>query len=207
MPAYKALGRAVETAGATDITQVDESERALAFAAAHHVADSARHHFVTADVFAWLPALAADELYDLIIVDPPAMTSRAAQVPSVLAAYRKLYGAAARHVRPGGMLVAACCTSASSAVHTPCAVRSAIGSRSSLRSRQPISAGFARADYPKIECWRRGEAHSDVFESQRACDTQVECHAWLATFWALAKGYTARHLRVSRACRSQSHRP
>ena len=49
--------------------------------------------------------------FDLVIVDPPAMTTQAAQVPSVLAAYQKLYRAAARQVRPGGALVAACCTS------------------------------------------------------------------------------------------------
>src|SRR5689334_18525907 len=51
------LGRAAEAAGAASIVQVDASERALAFAAAHHVTDPARHRFVTADVIAWLPAL------------------------------------------------------------------------------------------------------------------------------------------------------
>ncbi|HEX3761926.1 MAG TPA: class I SAM-dependent methyltransferase, partial [Kofleriaceae bacterium] len=104
------LGRAAERAGAAAIVHVDASERALAFAAHHHVDDPARHTFITADVFDWLPA-ASDAPFDLVIVDPPAMTSQASQVPSVLAAYRKLYRAAARHVRPGGALVAACCTS------------------------------------------------------------------------------------------------
>src|SRR4029079_17310876 len=104
------LGRAAEVAGATAIVQVDASERALGAAAAPHVTDPAKHAFITADVFAWLPTYTA-EPFDLVIVDPPAMTTKAAQVPSVLAVYRKLYRAAARHVRPGGALVAACCTS------------------------------------------------------------------------------------------------
>jgi len=62
------LGLAAEHAGATAIVQVDASERALAFAAAHHVRAPARHTFVVADVFAWLPAFAA-EPFDLVIVD------------------------------------------------------------------------------------------------------------------------------------------
>ena len=50
------LGRAAELAGATSITQVDQSARALQFAAAHHVGDPGKHQFVVADVFDWLPA-------------------------------------------------------------------------------------------------------------------------------------------------------
>lgn len=154
------LGRAAELAGAVDIVQVDASERALAFAAAHHVVDPARHTFVTADVFAWLPAQAAERGYDVVIVDPPAMTSHMAQVPRVLAAYRKLYRAAAPHVRPGGLLVAACCTSRvlRAAWNETCA--RALG-KDFVRERQlgpepdhPI--GFPQADYLKIAFWRKG---------------------------------------------------
>src|SRR5262245_52929524 len=49
------LARAAEAAGAAEIVNVDASERALAFAAAHHAADSTRHRYITADVFSWLP--------------------------------------------------------------------------------------------------------------------------------------------------------
>src|SRR6185312_3352101 len=73
------LGRAAEAAGAAEIVQVDQSERALAFAAAHHVTDPARHRFITADLFEWLPN--HDGAYDVVIIDPPSMTSRKAQVP------------------------------------------------------------------------------------------------------------------------------
>ena len=152
------LGRAAEVAGATTIVQVDASERALAFAAAHHAGDPAKHAFVAADVFAWLPAFTA-EPFDLIIVDPPAMTSKAPQVPSVLAAYRKLYRAAARLVRPGGALVAACCTSRIEREVFHQTVRDALGGPFTLHREIPPEpdhpVGFVQADYLKIAWWVR----------------------------------------------------
>jgi 23S rRNA (cytosine1962-C5)-methyltransferase len=152
------LGRAAEAAGATEVVQVDQSERALAFAAAHHVADAAKHRFVTADVFAWLPELAASDAFDLVVCDPPAMTSRKAQVGQVLAAYRKLYRAAARHVRPGGALIAACCTSRIERAVFRRTVSDALGARFALERELAPEAdhpvGFAQADYLKILWWR-----------------------------------------------------
>ncbi|HEX5063011.1 MAG TPA: hypothetical protein VFV99_26735, partial [Kofleriaceae bacterium] len=140
------------------ITHVDQSQRALDFAATHHVVDRAKHHFVTADIFTWLPALAADEQFDVVIVDPPAMTSRKTQVPSVLAAYRKLYRAAESHVRPGGMLVSACCTSRVERGVFRKTVRDALPGRFSLERDLPPEpdhpVGFAQADYLKILLWR-----------------------------------------------------
>ena len=151
------LGRAAERAGAAAIVQVDGSERALAFAAAHHVDDPARHTLVAADVFAWLPTFSG-EPFDLVIVDPPAMTSKAAQIPSVLAGYRKLYRAAARHVRPGGTLVAACCTSRIERAVFHQTVLDALGPRFTFDHEIPPEAdhpvGFTQADYLKIGWWR-----------------------------------------------------
>ena len=152
------LGRAAEVAGATTIVQVDASERALAFAAAHHAGDPAKHTFVAADVFAWLPTFTA-EPFDLVVVDPPAMTSKAPQVPSVLAAYRKLYRAAARLVRPGGALVAACCTSRVERQVFHQTVQGALGGPFTLHHEIPPEpdhpVGFAQADYLKIAWWVR----------------------------------------------------
>ncbi len=158
------LGRAAEAAGASRITQVDVSERSLAFAAAHHVDAPARHHFVTADVFDWLPALDASAQFELVIVDPPAMTSKQTQVPGVLAAYRKLYRAAATHVVPGGVLVAACCTSRIERPVFHQVVRDSLGTRFTLERELPTEpdhpVGFPQADYLKIAWWRR--ARSDA---------------------------------------------
>lgn len=150
------LGRATEAAGAAQITHVDQSEGALAFAAAHHTADASKHRFVTADVFQWLPT--AEGAYDVVIVDPPAMTSRKTQVPSVLAAYRKLYKAAARLVRPGGLVVAACCTSRIERTTFHKTVRAALGEgfvrERELAPETDHPVGFPQADYLKIALWR-----------------------------------------------------
>ncbi|HET9622513.1 MAG TPA: class I SAM-dependent methyltransferase [Kofleriaceae bacterium] len=153
------LGRAAEAAGATTIVQVDASARALELARAHHVVDLARHQLIVADVFDWLPSYAPDAPFDLVIVDPPSMTSKATQVPGVLAAYRKLYRAAAQLVRPGGRLVAACCTSRIERAVFHKTVGDALGADFS-RDREippepdhPVS--FPQADYLKIAWWNR----------------------------------------------------
>jgi 23S rRNA G2069 N7-methylase RlmK/C1962 C5-methylase RlmI len=154
-----ALGRAAELAGATTIVQVDASARALALASAHHVGERARHRFVEADVFDWLAGDAGDAPYQLVIVDPPAMTSRAAQVPAVLAAYRRLYRLAARRVAAGGAIIAACCTSRVARRDFHATVAAALGPEF-VRERElavepdhPVA--FAQADYLKIGWWRR----------------------------------------------------
>ncbi|MBA2544803.1 MAG: class I SAM-dependent rRNA methyltransferase [Deltaproteobacteria bacterium] len=153
------LARAAEHAGAQSITSVDASERALAFAAEYHVDDRERHQFVTADVFEWLPALSESEQFDLVIVDPPSMTSNKTQVPGALNAYRKLYKAAARHVRPSGAIVAACCTSRIERAEFHHAVSEALGHRfkktRELTPEVDHPVGFPQADYLKIAWWRR----------------------------------------------------
>lgn len=150
------LGRAAAAAGATTIVQVDSSERALAFAREHHGGEHAHIELIVADVFAWLPELTT-EPFDLIIVDPPAMTTRAAQVPSVLAAYRKLYRAAAGMVRPGGSIVAACCTSRIERALFHRTVGDALGARFAMQREIPPEpdhpVGFPQADYLKIGWW------------------------------------------------------
>jgi 23S rRNA (cytosine1962-C5)-methyltransferase len=152
------LGRAAEAAGAAQITHVDQSQRALDFAAAHHALARDKHEYVVADIFDWLPALPADAQYDAVIVDPPAMTSRKAQVPNVLAAYRKLYRAAEAHVKPGGMLVSACCTSRVERGAFRKTVRDVLPARFTLERDIPPEpdhpVGFAQADYLKILVWR-----------------------------------------------------
>lgn len=153
------LGRAAEHAGAREIWQVDASEPALALAARHHMADPSRFHSVAADVFDWLPALDSAQRFELVVVDPPSMTSRRDQVPRALAAYRRLYRAAARHVAPGGVLVAACCTSRITRAELRRTVAQALGPEFSLERELAPEADhpvtFAEADYLKVLLWRR----------------------------------------------------
>jgi len=152
------LGRVAELAGASEIVHVDQSERALAFAAAHHVGDPARHRFVAADVFEWLPANGACGTFDIVIVDPPAMTSKKSQVPGVLAAYRKLYAAAASYTKPGSLLVAACCTSRVERAVFADTLRATLGRSFGIDTDIPPEpdhpVGFPQADYLKILVFR-----------------------------------------------------
>jgi 23S rRNA (cytosine1962-C5)-methyltransferase len=148
------LGRAAEAAGATEIVQVDQSARALAFAAEHHVGDPAKHRFHEADVFDAMP----DGSFDLVIVDPPSMTSQVKHVPAVLAAYKKLYSTARQRVAPGGVLVAACCTSRIERDVFRETVKAALGPGFALERELPPeidhAAAFREADYLKIGWWR-----------------------------------------------------
>ena len=105
-------------------------------------------------------ALPATEPFDVVIVDPPSMTSRKSQITNVLAAYRKLYRAAQAHVAPGGLLVSACCTSRVERGVFRKTVRDVLPSRFTLERDLPPEpdhpVGFAQADYLKILLWRAG---------------------------------------------------
>jgi len=148
------LGLACERAGAAAITHVDASEAALLLGEAHHTIDPAKHTWIEADVFEWLPALDPAEQFDVVIVDPPSMTSSVDQVPKVLATYRRLYQQARRHVAPGGLLVACCCTSRVARGDFRHTVGAALGNGFALdRERKPEldhPVGFPQADYLKI---------------------------------------------------------
>ena len=78
----------------------------------------------------------------------------------MLAAYRKLYRAAERHVRPGGLLVSACCTSRVGRDVFRKTVRASLPDRFTLERELPPEpdhpAGFPQADYLKILLWRAG---------------------------------------------------
>jgi len=105
------LALAAEMAGAQEIWNVDISKGALESAKKFHVINEKKHRFIPADVFEWLKELPEKERFDVIIVDPPQMTSQVAQVPVALRAYRQLYSLSLKHLKPKGLLVGACCTS------------------------------------------------------------------------------------------------
>lgn len=154
------LGRACEHAGARQVWHVDASEAALLLGEAHHAADAAKHTWIEADVFEWLPALDPAERFDVVIVDPPSMTSSMDQVPRVLAAYKRLYLAARKHVAPGGLLVACCCTSRVTRGEFRKTVGGALGGGGGFDLERELPAeldhpvGFPQADYLKILVFR-----------------------------------------------------
>ena len=151
------LARCAERAGANLIVNVDSSAAALTFARENHCDDVAKQQFITADIFTWL--YQHHETYDLVVVDPPAMTSRREQAPSVLATYRRMYQHARTLVSPNGTLVAACCTGRITRAEFTATVTAALGSEFALTSTlapepdHPVS--FDQADYLKILLFRR----------------------------------------------------
>ena len=107
------FGIACARAGASAVTLLDRSatalEAAMGSAALNGVA--ARCVARQEDVFDALDALAAaQEHFDIVIVDPPAFAKSRKDVPVALRAYRKLARQAAKLVSPGGILFAASCS-------------------------------------------------------------------------------------------------
>lgn len=153
------LGAAAEAAGATEIWHVDSSKGALALGAEHHQLDPSRHRWIEADVFAWLPDLPAGERFHVVIADPPQMTSRRMQVPTVIRAYHRLYRRLASHVHPGGLLIACCCTSRVEVDLFLTTVRRALGRQFRFVERLPPEpdhpVGFPEADYLKVLIFRK----------------------------------------------------
>ncbi len=62
-----------------------------------------------ADVFQWLNDHATEQ-YDMVIVDPPALTKKKSDLPAAQKAYHFLNRAAMRLVAPGGLLVTSSCS-------------------------------------------------------------------------------------------------
>jgi 23S rRNA (cytosine1962-C5)-methyltransferase len=147
------LGLAAETAGASEIWNVDISDGALQAAKKFHTLDAKHHRFVKADVFTWLDELPPNEMFDLVIVDPPNMASRIEQVPGALKAYRKLFHAANRHLKPKGTMVVCCCTSRIERTAFTNEAKQVLGPRqlkASLAPEDDHPVGFKEGDYLKV---------------------------------------------------------
>jgi 23S rRNA (cytosine1962-C5)-methyltransferase len=99
--------------GATEVTCVDASEGALMLAAENarlnQVEDTM--HFVRSDVFEFLKQARQDnELYDLIILDPPALVKRKKDYKQGYEAYRRLNHLALQILSKNGILISASCS-------------------------------------------------------------------------------------------------
>lgn len=148
------LGLAAEVAGAKEIWNVDVSKGALDVAKRLHTLDSKKHEFLAKDIFDWFPKLDPDEKFDVIIVDPPMMASKALQVETALQAYRKLYREAARHLAPKGKIVACCCTARIPRAKFEHLVSNTLGSRfhceKKIAPEDDHPVAFTEGDYLKL---------------------------------------------------------
>jgi 23S rRNA (cytosine1962-C5)-methyltransferase len=104
---------ACAAAGAKEVTAIDRSQPALDLAAKaaalNGVADICR--FVRADAFNEMEKMAeAGQVFDLVIVDPPAFVKAKKDLIVGCRAYRRMCRLGARLTAPGGILVAASCS-------------------------------------------------------------------------------------------------
>lgn len=102
--------------GARSVCAIDVSSRALAAAkknmSTNELAPPDGFATVQGDAFAEMERLRRTrELFDIVIVDPPAFASKRAEVDRALRAYRKLTRAAINLLAPRGLLVQASCSS------------------------------------------------------------------------------------------------
>ena len=100
-------------AGASSVLGVDASETAIQCArknaALNHLEDVVQ--FRTADVFDLLPDLEkAGETYDVVILDPPALTKSRNSIKNAVKGYREINLRGCRLVRDGGYLVTCSCS-------------------------------------------------------------------------------------------------
>ena len=108
-----AWGIPAAKAGATEVCCVDASEAALALAQENaelnQVAD--RMHFVRSDVFDFLKQARLDnQLYDIIVLDPPALIKRKKDFKQGYEAYRRLNQLALQILSKNGILISASCS-------------------------------------------------------------------------------------------------
>jgi len=108
-----AWGIPAAIAGAAEVTGVDASEGALALAqenaGLNGVEDGMR--FVRSDVFEYLKQARLDnQLYDIIVLDPPALIKRKKDFKQGYEAYRRLNHLALQVLSKNGVLVSASCS-------------------------------------------------------------------------------------------------
>jgi len=99
-------------AGAAQAVAIDSapaSIRATRHAAAQAGLD-ARLTAIEADIFAWLRAQAANERFDVIVLDPPSFTRNRQGLPGALRGYRELHLRALRLLGVGGRLMSFSCS-------------------------------------------------------------------------------------------------
>ncbi|MFA5984093.1 MAG: class I SAM-dependent rRNA methyltransferase [Methylococcaceae bacterium] len=100
-------------AGASEVTGVDASEAALSLAATNAQLNgiASKLNLVRSDVFEFLKTARLDnQLYDIIVLDPPALIKRKKDFKLGYEAYRRLNQLALQVLNKNGILVSASCS-------------------------------------------------------------------------------------------------
>ncbi|NOS74135.1 MAG: class I SAM-dependent rRNA methyltransferase [Methyloglobulus sp.] len=99
--------------GATEVVCVDASEGALALAAENATLNGVENkmQFIRSDVFDYLKQARQDgQLYDIIVLDPPALIKRKKDFKQGYEAYRRLNQLALQVLAKNGVLISASCS-------------------------------------------------------------------------------------------------
>jgi 23S rRNA (cytosine1962-C5)-methyltransferase len=108
-----AWGIEAAVAGATEVTCVDASAKALDWVDQHAQLNQVGERLtgIEGKAFEALKSLAAEgHKYDVVVVDPPAFIKRKKDMREGTRAYQRLNELAIRLVQPGGLLVSASCS-------------------------------------------------------------------------------------------------
>ncbi len=135
--------------GAARVLALDRSQPALELAsrAADNTGHAAAITWRRCDVFEALPALVEEgERFDLVICDPPPLARRSAHRAGALQAHKRLAEDAGRLLTPGGFLVQASCSHASSGERFLKAVTQGLAAAG--RTARVIHRGGAGPDHP-----------------------------------------------------------
>jgi 23S rRNA (cytosine1962-C5)-methyltransferase len=95
---------------AQSVTSIDSSASAIDMLD-QQLADSGyldRHQSIRSDVMSWLNS--TDELYDVVVCDPPAFAKSIQKRHNAVQAYKRLNVQAIKHVKPGGVLFTFSCS-------------------------------------------------------------------------------------------------
>lgn len=107
-----AFGVAAHLGGASRVANLDVSRRVLDWGEAnyaHNRIEPERFDFISGDVFEWLARFRKkDEVFDLIILDPPGFSTARGRRFTAQRDYRDLVGAAGKVLSSQGVLVAMC---------------------------------------------------------------------------------------------------
>ncbi len=145
--------------GAQRVTTVDIAAPALALAErswAENALLAELHQTRSADVPEVLAELTAMRArFDLIVADPPSFAPNAKAKPAALASYGKLHAACLGLLEPGGVYVAASCSSHVTADDFDATLRE--GARTARKVLQVLERSGAPGDHPRLLAFPEGD--------------------------------------------------
>jgi 23S rRNA (cytosine1962-C5)-methyltransferase len=145
--------------GALEVTSVDVAEGAIRMAEAtwaENGLDPKVHRAVASDVPAFLAQKGrGTPVYDLVVSDPPSFAPNERSVATALESYRALHRAGLRRVVPGGLYLAASCSSHVDREAFDRTVRE--GAEQAGRVLQVLERWSAPADHPRLLAFPEGD--------------------------------------------------